>query len=73
LVFIDDEHITRTTADGSYTLRLFASISPATRCLRFVVRPTSLVAPDSLVIAGVQGRFSVGGPPDTLTLNFSIP
>ena len=73
LVFVEDDHITRTNAGGNYTLRLFTSISPATRCIRFVVRPTSLTGADSVVISGVQGTFRSELASDTLILNFAIP
>ncbi|MGH8639854.1 MAG: hypothetical protein ACREUZ_22235, partial [Burkholderiales bacterium] len=73
LVFLDDEWISRTNADGNYTLRLLTTFGPATRCLRFIVRPTSITGADSLVIAGIQGTFRDQRPTDTLTLNFTIP
>jgi hypothetical protein len=73
MVFLDDDHVARTNADGTFTLRLLTTLSPAVRCMRFIVRPTSLGGADSVVIAGVQGTFKARTPPDTMTLNFAIP
>lgn len=72
-VFVGDEHVARTNASGNYALRLAASISTAPRCLRIVLRPTSLAAADSMVVAGMRGTFKTDGLPDTLTLNFVVP
>lgn len=73
IVLTGTEHATRTDASGRYTLRLATSLSPASRCLRLIVRPTSLGGSDSVVVAGVRGAFVAQRPPDTLTLNFAIP
>jgi hypothetical protein len=73
LVFLDDEWMSRTNAEGNYAMRLMTTFAPATRCMRFIVRPTSLRSRDSLVIAGIQGAFRDKSSADTLTLNFTIP
>ena len=72
LVLVGAEHVARTGADGEYALWLATPLSPSMRCLRFIVRPTSLGGADSLVISGVQGAFRARDP-ETLRLNFSIP
>ena len=71
LVLEGASHVTRANASGDYLLFLGTRLSPADRCLRLVVRPTSLGAADSLVVAGLVGRFQA--PADTLTLSFAIP
>jgi hypothetical protein len=73
LVLVGEDHVARTAANGDYTLWLATPLTPATRCLRLVVRPTSLGGADSLVVAGVQGTFRTHAAPDTLRLNFAIP
>jgi hypothetical protein len=71
-VFRSNDFAGRSDTSGNYTLRLVSALAPRSRCLRLVVRPTSFIAADSVVIGGVLGNFTARHP-DTLNLNLEIP
>jgi hypothetical protein len=72
-VFVSNGFAATTSTAGAYTLRLASELAPRARCLRIVVRPSSMAGRDSVVVAGIRGSFRADYPPDTLTLDLAIP